>query len=124
MTQDEYRAKNSKPGKGWVWSDRLQKWRRPAARKFMLDRQGIHIVLGAVVAMPFLALAALKADEFWMGAWFAVSVVVTHLFLRYEEVEAKEIADDAYIDIGGYLGGFLVVALVALVVGVWLSNPG
>ena len=126
MTQDEMRKTlpKGKPGKGWVWSDRLQKWRRPAARKFMVDRQGIHIVLGAVVALPLVLLGV--AEKFWLDdvgpialGWIWAATVVTHLFLRYEEVEAKEISDDAYIDIGGFLGGFLAVALVACAVWAW-----
>ena len=119
----------AKPGKGWVWSKRLVKWRRPAVRQFMADRQGIHIVLGFVTAnaaaligtaVGLLAYAVSGND--WVG-WLAgpvtglaVNGMISHQFLRYEEVEAKEIGDDAYVDIGGYLGGQLG-AVVELGVG-------
>ena len=52
-----------------------------------------------------------------MVAGFACLTILTHLFLRYEEVEAKEIADDAYIDIGGYISG-LTFSLIVGIVGV------
>ena len=38
---------------GWKWSERLGKCRRPAIREFMMDRQGIHIVLGLVYGLFF-----------------------------------------------------------------------
>ena len=116
--------------KGYHWSDRLQKYRRPAVRQFMMDRQGVHIILGFIAGA--LALAA-GAATFVLGLWAALYIhpveptalglavlfltaalatggvdwILTHQFLRYEEVEAAEIDDDGYIDIGGYLGGQL-----------------
>ena len=105
---------NGKPGKGWVWSDRLQKWRRPAVRQFMADRQGIHIVLGLVVA-------GLGAGMEWAFGWgIATIVVLSALFCLYEVVEAGEISDDGYIDIGGYLGGLMAGAAGAVLAwGIW-----
>ena len=108
----------TRPGPGWVWSKRIGKWRRPAIRKFFGDRQGVHIALGWLVAhLSALAgagtglLAAAVGAEPW-AAWVAgaavalgVNQMVSHQFLRYEEVEAQEIEDDGYIDIGGYIGG-------------------
>ena len=108
------------PKKGYVWSERLQKYRRPAFREWANDRQGIHLALGlgvvAVAALVTIGFALLvNALGITQGALLAavllgiaVEAVMTHQFLRYEEVEAKEIADDGYIDIGGYLTGQLI----------------
>lgn len=109
------------PGKGWVWSKRLVKWRRPAMRAWMADRQGIHIILGLLVVALSAGFGLVVGDKpiTWLVGGGLVAGVATWIFLRYEEVEAKEISDDAYIDIGGYLGGILAgVALLAVVGGI------
>ena len=112
----------TRPGPGWVWSKRLGKWRRPAIRKFFGDRQGVHLALGWGVAHAAalagtgvgLLAAVILPDGFEWAGWLAgaavglaVNQMVTHQFLRYEEVEAEEIQDDGYVDIGGYLTGQL-----------------
>ena len=125
------------PKKGYHWSERLGKYRRPAVRQFMMDRQGVHIILGFVAASlslvtaagVFLAAAVLDVPA-WAGFIAAVlsmlilDALLTHQFLRYEEVEAKEIDDDGYIDIGGYLGGQLAACAVypAIVIILYLAG--
>ena len=107
---------------GYHWSERLGKCRRPAIRKFMADRQGIHIVLGVATGLLWAipaVLALLTANGIAViASGLAVAVVtnqINHLFLTYETVEAKEIGDDGYIDIGGYLTGYQATSTICLV---------
>ena len=87
--------------------------RLPAAHKWLLDRQGIHCVIG-------LLYAALMGVGWWFGVWelVALCIVSTYVFLRYEESEDKAINDYAYIDIGGYLVGLTIggVGLAIMVI--------
>ena len=93
--------------KGWVWSDRLGKWRRPAVRKFMADRQGIHLILGVAIGLGWLGL--LVQEPYSLTGPTIIAQVLAYIrFNRYEEVEAKEIEDDAYIDLGGEMVGWLL----------------
>ena len=114
------------PKKGYVWSERLGKWRRPAIRKFMMDRQGVHIILGFLVNLlgvgaAFAVMMLTKHTLAGILVGVALVTVATHVFLRYEEVEAAEIEDDGYIDIGGYLGGMLACAALVTTVGILLK---
>ena len=97
------------PGKGWVWSRRLNKWRRPAMRAFMADRQGIHLVLGLAVGLCWLFL--LVGNWHLTAATIAAQILAYLRFNRYEEVEAREISDDAYIDLGGEMVGWLIASV-------------
>ena len=146
QVQEPVRQVTRPPKKGWVWSDRLQKYRRPAIRKFMADRQGIHIILGFLVGLllPLFAVLGglggvgvgyavdMAADQNLVGWMLAGALIgdvigllpvglLTHIFLRYEEVEAKEIEDDAYIDIGGYLGGLMASLYIWVITQVTLT---
>ena len=103
-----------KPGKGWVWSKRLNKWRRPAIRQWMNDRQGIHAILGFAVGLSWLLL--LFDPLLMMGPVIAAQLLAYIRFNRYEEVEAKEIGDDGYIDLGGELMAWLPTTAVCLAV--------
>ena len=86
------------PGEGWYWSENLLKWRRnPAPFKPM--RAGIHWILGFVAAA--LTIGWGREDGIWL------LFLVTGLFLAYEKWESDRIKDEAYLDIGGYLGGVL-----------------
>ena len=114
-------AKNN-PRKGYVWSERLQKYRRPAIRKFMADRQGIHAIIGVLVGLFWLLLLAIPhianpvAAAVFGGAVLLVQVLAYVRFNRYEEVEAKEIDDDGYIDLGGEMGGWYPTSAIALII--------
>lgn len=92
MRYDMYDPDAQPPGA--KWSKRLGKWRYPVMRGFHWDRQGIHVVMGLVV--PFLVIGS-----------FIPAAIITAVFVAYEIVEANIIGDDAYIDIGAYLGGLM-----------------
>lgn len=91
------------PGAGWRWSDTLKKWRRdPAPFRFM--RAGIHIGLGLIVGL-------VSPDWQTLG-------ILTAIFLCYERWESQRIGDEAYPDVGGYLGG-MVAWQGVITLGVW-----
>lgn len=89
--------------------------RRNPLREFRWDRQGIHLAMGLPVGLSFLLCQLLGND--WAIPIAIAQAVVMVGFLAYEITEGWRIKDQAYVDIGGYLGGYmggLGIALTAL----------
>lgn len=97
-------------GSGW-YRGKFGQWRRSARVPLLWDRQGIHALLGALVA----------AMLFWGGDYrFAVaSGSLTALFIAYEVAEGWRIKDWAWVDIAGYIKGFAPVSVAAFVAARW-----
>ena len=100
------------PKKGYVWSERLQKYRRPAIRQWMNDRQGIHALLGFAIGLCWLFLLA--PGMVWPT--IAAQALAYWRFNQYEAIEAKEISDDGYIDLGGEMMAWLPTTAICLAV--------
>lgn len=98
---------------GWYREAETQQWRLDPARKLRLDREGIHVALGALLGfLPYPALWW-GQPELLMAVLLALALS-TALFLAYEITEGIRIRDWAYRDIGGFLIGFVVVSVVGL----------
>ena len=98
----------------WIYHG---EWRQNPARKWSVDREGIHAIEGAVmgalvllnlVGIPLWAIGGLIGFALWS-------------FLRYEETEEAEIDDRAYRDIFGWRLGFIPTAIASLGILAWLG---
>ena len=131
------------PEKSWFFRGKY--WREDPPRSWATDREGIHFVmgLGMILPIPLLLMfiawglgrlvdgaGGMPAHYYWaiMAAWAVAFVVVTHVFLRYEETEDDDIHDRAYRDIGGYMVGLMVggglLTVVFSVLLILLGVPG
>ncbi len=112
MTHPDYDTLGGPPddNPGWYRGDGGQ-WRLDPVRKPSLMREGIHALLGAVVAaLPFLdALAGVDLAQL-----LTAQALITILFLAYEITEGWRIRDWCYRDVGGFLMGFVAVTMGGL----------
>ena len=107
------------PSPEWRQDQDSGTWRLPAEHGFRWDRQGIHALMGVLVALlpwgPFWFSVSLP--EAMLGALIGLMAMLAtvYTFLRYEETEDARIRDHAYRDIGGFMTGFLVTHVCAIV---------
>ena len=86
-------------------------------RKPKWDREGIHALLGFIVAMWPLAALVWGTDMLLWSA-LAMQPVALLLFLAYEITEGWRINDWSYRDIGGYMIGWIPGIMTFLTVGI------
>lgn len=82
-------------------------WRLPAAHKWTFGRQGQHALLGLIPA-GWLQVATMVNSVSALLVASLATAIVTYTFIKYEWTEDERINDHAYVDIGGYLVGFIV----------------
>lgn len=85
--------------------------RRRAWKRFVWDRQGSHGVLGLIVGLSF-------ALTPWvpLALIICAQVLAFARFATYELSEGWRIKDQAYVDLGGEMAGWLIGTGIAFAV--------
>ena len=89
-------------------------------RKLAWGREGMHFILGLVVAGMVSISYLFGSRDLVYHMVYLVQPLMMVLFICYEVTEGLRINDWAYRDIGGYMGGWIVGMGVYLVVSIFL----
>ena len=106
---------------GYHWGRAGQLRRRVAG--WMLDRQGLHILVGMAVSWFFLLYPLEVELVARIGGWIG-GVLVFRGFVLYETHEDRVINDEAYRDIEGFTIGLGAGLAAQIVAGVFLGDTG